>query len=136
MTGRNRVERLSGAGYREARFRLPYRLSFQRLLAVENHGDDILVTHCGVDHHVIKTACGPVSAEVVFYKFDTIAVHGVDQFFGLLLTVSEQAQAAQLLRPRSVEKHMERVGLGAQEIRRSSSHDTQFPAEAARVMTS
>ena len=44
MSGRNGAESLSGTAYREARFRLPYRLSFQRLLAVENHGDDILVT--------------------------------------------------------------------------------------------
>ena len=75
---------------------------------------------------MIEATGGPVGAEVVLHKFDTIVVDRVDQVFRLFLAVSDQAQTAELFRARGVEKDMERIRQGAKKIRSAPSDDDAF----------
>ena len=82
---------------------------FQQAHGVEDGRDHDFVADGRVDHHVVETAGGPVGPEVVFYKFNAVAIHGVDQFFGFFFVVPDPAQAPQLFRPGGVEEDVERV---------------------------
>ena len=55
-------------------------LTFQGMHCGQNRGYDVFVADCGIDHHVIERAGGPICAEVMLYKLHAVAVNRVYQF--------------------------------------------------------
>src|SRR5437016_4599311 len=89
----------------------------------EYGGDDILIAHGRVDHHVVERAGRPIGAEVVFDEFDALPVDIIHQFFRFFVALADLSQSANLFGAGSVEENMESIGTLPQEIRGASSDE-------------
>src|SRR5208282_4859936 len=92
-------------------------LRFERLHAVQDGGDYVLVPDYRVDHQVIEGAHRPVGIEVVFDVRDPLLVHVLHQVLGLLQALAHLQQAANFFLVRSIGKDAEGIVAFAQEKR-------------------
>src|SRR6266498_134147 len=67
---------------------------FQHSHLVQDCRNDMLVPYDGIEHDVVERAGGPVGAEIVFYKFDSVAINGFHQIFSFAQALAQLLNAA------------------------------------------
>src|SRR5258708_40138671 len=76
---------------------------------VKNHMNDGLIADRRIDHSVVNGAVRPFDAEILLDEIDALAVNGIHELLGFLLTLAASQEAAHFIFSWSVKKHTQRV---------------------------
>src|SRR5882672_810267 len=90
---------------------------------VQNHVNDGLIADRRIDHSVVNGAVRPFDAEILLYEIDALAVNGIHELLGFLLTFAASQEAAHFIFSGGVEKHTQRVWAASQKMLRPPSND-------------
>src|ERR1700686_1426071 len=108
-------------------------MRFERLHAVHNRGNYVLVPNYRIDHQVIEAARRPVGVEVMFDIRDPFLVHILHQVFCLCAALGHGHHAANLFVVRSIGKDAEGILAFAQEKRAPAADNHRIPFLRNRV---
>src|ERR1700679_3099420 len=90
---------------------------------IQNHLNHGLIADRSVNHRVVDGAIGPVHPEVLLDESTTFVIDGIDELFGILLTLAATEQTSKLIFSWSIKKYTQSVLAALEELLRSPSDD-------------
>ena len=84
---------------------------------------DSLVAKRGINHGVVDGAVRPFDVEILLDEIDALAINGIHELLGFLLTFAASQEAAHFIFSGSVKEHTQRVWAGSQKMLRPPSDD-------------
>src|SRR5712675_790270 len=94
---------------------------------IQNHVNDGVIAHRGIDHSVVNGAIRPFDAEIPLDEISAFPIHRIHQFLCFILALAARKQTMNLVFSRSIQKHAESIWPASEKVLRSTSDDYRIP---------